>query len=103
MNLSWCSAPDTGLPRPDLVVFLHVSPEEAARRGGFGEERYEKRDVQERVRGLFGEVGGLVGEDWRVVDAGGSVEGVHGEVRRVVGECLERVEREGGPLRVVGE
>lgn len=40
------------------------------------------------------------GEDFVVVDAGGSVEGVSAEIRRVVGECLGR---EGGELRVVGE
>lgn len=101
MSLSWCRHPDVGLPRPDLVLFLHISPEEAARRGGFGEERYEKEAVQERVRGLFEEVrAAKEGEDFVVVDAGGSVEGVSAEIRRVVGECLGR---EGGELRVVGE
>ncbi|KAJ4993503.1 thymidylate kinase [Stagonosporopsis vannaccii] len=101
MPLSWCRHPDVGLPRPDLVLFLHISAEDAAQRGGFGDERYEKATMQERVRGLFEEVrDAKEGEDFVVVDAGGSVEGVQGEIRRVVGECLEREE---GELRVVGE
>lgn len=39
MSLEWCKNPDRNLPRPDLVCFLDVSPEEAQKRGGFGQER----------------------------------------------------------------
>jgi dTMP kinase len=35
---------------PDLVCFLDVSAEEAAKRGGFGAERYENKDFQDKVR-----------------------------------------------------
>lgn len=35
-------APDRGLPAPDAVIYLHLSPEAAAQRGGYGGERYEK-------------------------------------------------------------
>ena len=48
LSLDWCRQPDRGLPRPDVVYFLDVSPEEAAKRGGFGEERYEKAEFQVR-------------------------------------------------------
>lgn len=34
LDLEWCKAPDRGLPAPDCVLFLDVSPEEAERRGG---------------------------------------------------------------------
>ena len=34
----------------DLVCFLDVSPEEAAKRGNYGDERYEKQDFQAKVR-----------------------------------------------------
>ena len=53
MSLEWCWNPDIGLPRPDLVLFLDISTEDAAKRGGYGEERYEKQDVQVKVRSLF--------------------------------------------------
>ena len=39
MSFEWCKQPERGLPKPDLVCFLDVSPEEAAKRGGFGNER----------------------------------------------------------------
>jgi hypothetical protein len=35
-------APDRGLPAPDAVIYLHLTPEAAALRGGYGAERYEK-------------------------------------------------------------
>ncbi|KAA8491324.1 Thymidylate kinase [Porphyridium purpureum] len=41
------------LPRPDVVCFLSVSPEVAARRGEFGLERYENTEMQRRVRDNF--------------------------------------------------
>ena len=46
MDLEWCRQPDRGLPRPDIVFFLDVSGEEAQRRGGYGEERYERKEFQ---------------------------------------------------------
>ncbi|OSS46916.1 hypothetical protein B5807_08818 [Epicoccum nigrum] len=102
MTLEWCRHPDVGLPRPDMVLFLHISPEDAAKRGGFGTERYEKKAMQDRVRGLFEEVRvKKEGEDFVVVDAGGSVEEVQGRIRREVGGRMREVEREGKPLRVV--
>ena len=47
------SAPDAGLPAPDLVLFLEVPVEVAESRGEYGEERYEKREFQAKVRTAF--------------------------------------------------
>ncbi|VVT55283.1 uncharacterized protein SAPINGB_P004519 [Magnusiomyces paraingens] len=52
----WLWAPDSGLPVPDMVIFLTLDPEEASRRGGYGEERYEKREIQARVRETYSSV-----------------------------------------------
>jgi dTMP kinase len=35
LNLEWCKAPDRGLPAPDCVIFLDLSPGEAEQRGGY--------------------------------------------------------------------
>lgn len=35
LDIEWCKAPDRGLPAPDCVLFLDLSPEEAERRGGY--------------------------------------------------------------------
>lgn len=73
LSLEWCKQPDRGLPCPDLVCFLDVSSDEAAKRGGFGEERYEKRDFQEKVRKNYEE---LMKQDetWKVIDTDGKTE-----------------------------
>ncbi len=104
MTLKWCRHPDVGLPRPDLVLFLHLEPEEAAKRGGFGAERYEEEGMQGRVRGLFEEVRRRgEGEDFVVVDAGRSVEEVRKSIFDVVRERMREVDGGEVPLRIVGE
>lgn len=45
--------PDKGLPKPDLVMFLQLSPSEAAQRGQFGTERYETTVFQKAVQQKF--------------------------------------------------
>jgi len=61
--MDWCKQPDRGLPRPDLVLFLDMPVADAARRGGFGDERYEKLDFQQLVRDNFLK---LKEKDWKV-------------------------------------
>jgi dTMP kinase len=104
MTLEWCRQPDVGLPRPDLCVFLDISAEDAAKRGGYGTEKYEKKKMQDRVRGMF-EV--LMqrkeGEDLVRIDAGSSLEEVQKRVREEVDRCIERVDKEGLSLRVMEE
>lgn len=53
MNTCCMQAPDKGLPAPDLVLYLDISIAEAERRGGFGQERYEKRELQQKVPAAF--------------------------------------------------
>lgn len=100
LDLRWARKPDEGLPRPDVCLFLELSTEEAAKRGGFGEERYEKREVQQRVRELFGAMKASPdGEDMITIDAGGSIE----EVEKIIWTAVEKVCRDvderGEPLR----
>ncbi|KAJ3732231.1 P-loop containing nucleoside triphosphate hydrolase protein [Lentinula guzmanii] len=85
ISLHWARAPDAALPSPDLTLFLDVSPEIALTRGGYGEERYEKADMQKRVRSVFQEIGGEVTADagqgkWIVVDAGKEMSAVTEEM-----------------------
>ncbi|POR31924.1 Thymidylate kinase [Tolypocladium paradoxum] len=95
LSLSWARAPDRGLPRPDVVLFLDLDEARAESRGGWGDELYEKAEMQRTVRSLFREMidaeGGGQGEglgDLVAVDAGGSVE----EVAELIwGRVRERV------------
>lgn len=52
-SLDWCKQPEVGLPKPDLVMFLKLSPSEAALRGQFGQERYETSVFQQAVQQKF--------------------------------------------------
>ncbi|KAI1138610.1 thymidylate kinase-domain-containing protein [Hypoxylon sp. FL0543] len=66
LSLSWAKAPEVGLPRPDMVLFLDLEEEVARERGGWGGEVYEKGEMQRRVRDLFwglsmGDLGSAVG------------------------------------------
>lgn len=101
MDLAWCRQPEVGLPRPDVCLFLDLSAEAAMSRGGYGAERYEKREMQDRVRQLFSELRQhrAEGEDIEVVDAGGSVEEVESRVRTVVGKRIQNASN--APLRKV--
>src|ERR1700710_1703115 len=42
LSLSWAWNMEVGLLKPDLLFFLDISSEDAAKRGGYGAERYEK-------------------------------------------------------------
>ena len=62
-------------------MFLAVSPEVASHRGGFGQERYESHEMQDRVRDLFAKIATDVGTfKWRIIDAGQSIEQVEAEL-----------------------
>lgn len=103
MDLAWCRHPEIGLPRPDLCLFLDISAEDAAKRGGYGTERYEKQEMQDRVRELFKELKTHQdeGEDIVVVDSGGSVEEVEKAIHGVVSQRLGGVEAQSTSLRVI--
>jgi dTMP kinase len=104
MALEWCRKPDVGLPRPDLCIFLDISAEDAAKRGGYGTEKYEKKEMQDRVRELFETLmQQKEGEDFVRFDAGSSLEDVQERVKKEVGRCIERVDKENMPLRTVEE
>ncbi|KAG6040797.1 hypothetical protein E4U41_007014 [Claviceps citrina] len=116
LSLSWARAPEKGLPRPDLVLFLDLDEEAARARGGWGGEVYERAEMQRRVRELFwglsmrgrdvqgqemlAELGGLEGAAWRqeeedlvVVDAGGGVDEVAERVWEKARGKVEEVAR----------
>lgn len=104
MSLEWCRKPDVGLPRPDLCLFLDISADDAAKRGGFGTEKYEKKDMQDRVRELFETLmQKKEGEDFVRIDAGTSLEEVAAKVREQADRCIERVAKGQLPLRTVEE
>ncbi|RMZ79665.1 hypothetical protein DV738_g3239, partial [Chaetothyriales sp. CBS 135597] len=81
LSLDWAWNPEIGLPKPDIVFFLDISAGDAAKRGGYGDERYETEKLQSRVRTLFQQLfARLPGLRLYSVDAGGSVDEVAGTI-----------------------
>jgi dTMP kinase len=68
-----------------LTLFFDISPEKARERGGYGEERYEKEEIQTRVRKVFRQLlDEAIGRDdcgkVVVIDAGDDVDTVKSAV-----------------------
>lgn len=100
LSLEWAWQPEIGLPRPDLCLFLSISADEAAKRGGYGAERYENETMQTRVRELFRSLFDRQ-EDVAIIDAGKSLEKVSKDIQVAVSECVGRLDAI-GPLRILG-
>ncbi|XP_021740069.1 thymidylate kinase-like [Chenopodium quinoa] len=82
---SECDAPEIGLLAPDMVLYLDISPEKAAERGGYGDERYERLDFQGKVREKYQ---ALHDASWKMVDACLPMEEVQKKLREYVLECV---------------
>lgn len=49
VDFEWCCGPENGLPKPDLVMFLKLPISDMVKRSGFGDERYENIEFQNKV------------------------------------------------------
>lgn len=85
LDIGWCKAPEIGLLAPDMVVYLDISPEKAAERGGYGDERYEQLEFQKKVAGSYLS---LRDSSWKVIDATLSIEDIEKKLREVVLDCM---------------
>ena len=93
LSLNWAWCPEIGLPQPDLVYFLDISSADAAKRGGYGDERYETEKMQSRVRTLFNELFSRVPNlNLHKVDAGGTIEDVASNIFSIFDECLSLID-----------
>lgn len=103
LTLPWARAPEVGLPRPDLVLFLDLDENQAKARGGWGGEAYEKAEMQRRVRELFwGLSMGKIGTASVVVPGEAGVGGSGGGAKSEEGTS-ERKEVAVGPPTATGQ
>jgi dTMP kinase len=70
-----------------------LSSDVAALRGGYGEERYEKEEMQNKVRDVFKRLqeDPRDAKDWSIIDANGDVEQVSLRIWNVVEPILGSV------------
>lgn len=80
-DLEWCKTPDSGLIAPDVVLYLDMPPEEASKRGKYGEERYEKVEFQKKVSNVYLK---LKSNYWKVLDASLTVDDIHESIKEIV-------------------
>ncbi|KAL3679643.1 hypothetical protein R1sor_022599 [Riccia sorocarpa] len=86
LDFQWCSTSETALPAADLVLFLDIDPEVAARRGEYGLERYEEVDFQRRVATYYQ---AMRDSTWQIVDANQSVEEVQEALREAAVSVIQ--------------
>ncbi|ESZ98202.1 hypothetical protein SBOR_1430 [Sclerotinia borealis F-4128] len=109
LSLEWCKNPEIGLPMPDKVIFLDLESEEAEKRGGYGDEKYETREMQRRVRDGFLTLQNVVIPGFehersimKAIDAGEGLDEVAEKVWYVVEGLVEQIEKgELGELGIV--
>jgi dTMP kinase len=91
MDLNWCKSPDVGLPAPDAVIYLDIDSEDAAKRGNYGDERYEKVGFQRKVAEVFAT---LRSQDdgkipWHTVKADQSIEDISLQIRNIAEAVIQ--------------
>ena len=79
-SIDWCKTSDSGLLKPDLVIFLQLSPEDAQKRGDYGNERYEKVEFQQKVLKNFMQ---LKDPSWVVIDAANEMEIIQNQIKKL--------------------
>ncbi|KAL2509583.1 P-loop containing nucleoside triphosphate hydrolase superfamily protein [Forsythia ovata] len=94
LDMKWCKSPEMGLLAPDLVLYLDISPEKAAERGGYGEERYEQLEFQKKVAQSYKM---LSDASWKIIDATLPIEDVEKQLTETVLDCVATC-RKGKPL-----
>lgn len=94
LDIDWCKAPENGLLAPDLVAYLDISPDKAAERGGYGDERYEKLEFQQKVAEHYKV---LHDASWKIVDACQPIEDVEKQLQEIALACVKECQK-GKPL-----
>ncbi|KAH8370574.1 hypothetical protein KR093_004180, partial [Drosophila rubida] len=90
LDFNWCCAPDRGLIKPDAVIYLKASSDEAiAARGNYGDERYENVEFQRKVGAVFDQICAQESSYWHEFDACQAQETLHAQIAAVVDEVLK--------------
>ena len=87
LKLTWLESLDEGLPKPDLVIVLNVSPKESFRRKKSKRDKFEKdwkfsQKVFKTYRSLAKK------KHWRLVRSSGTKEEVHKSIMKIFSKKL---------------
>lgn len=86
---------------PDLVILLHLEPDQGLSRIGGDQDRIESEDeaFHAKVADAFLKIAEDHPERTRVIDAGGPPDEVHGRIREELERFFAREDQEGGETR----
>ena len=92
LDFEWCKVAEKGLLKPDLVVYLTLSEETSARRGGFGDERFDSTEMQKKVGKAFEKM--IEHPLWQVIDADKTEDDLNVELQKLVINKIQSVDEE---------
>jgi len=90
LDFEWCKVAEKGLIKPDLVIYLTLSEETRAVRGGFGEERFDSTEMQKKVNKAFEKM--MEAPLWQVIDADKTEDKLGDELERLVLGKLQSID-----------
>ncbi|CAM9342418.1 unnamed protein product, partial [Ectocarpus fasciculatus] len=102
LDMEWCKSCDDGLIAPDCIIYLDMTVENAAKRGNYGEERYEKEEFQRAVRSQFLELKQRDTVPWFVIDATQTKEAIHDSISAIAAEVTSKLTAESPLSRLWG-
>jgi len=82
LDIEWCKDADRGLPEPDLVLYLDLSVDDVMKRGGFGNELYEKEDVQRAVKLIY-ETQLYNHSYWKTIDTNRDLDTIQQDLQKI--------------------
>ena len=84
--------PDRGLSSPDIVFMLKAGVEVTSKRGEFGNELFERQDLQKRVGESFEKIQEA---NWVSIDATKSIDEIHQEIlKQIIAKAQQGVQAE---------
>lgn len=90
LTMDWCCESEKGLPQPDLVIYLELPKEEQYSRPGFGDERFETKELQELIRHQYEQLMEKSHDIWLRVDVEDkSPDQILAEIITPVKRCIE--------------
>ncbi len=87
LKLNWLEGLDAGLPKPDLVIVLHVSQKDSFKRKKSMRDKFEKnREFSKKVSKTYLSL--AKNKHWKIVDGTGTKEEVHKSIMKIFSKKL---------------
>lgn len=88
LTKTWCMNPDQGLIKPDIVFYMDLPPNCAQNRSEYGEEIYEKIEIQKKIYEAYRH---FANDDyWISVDATKDIDEIHNFIIKEIKELQKQ-------------